>query len=269
MVEYTNHHGATKLLGPINRERLTSPPFNDWYNNEYNNYSVDTSATGSIREKLGAIDSVVIYLGTWCGDSRREVPRFLKVLDVAEYGSYRMIGLESTLQNYKQSPFHEEEGLNIHRVPTMVFYADSTEVGRIVEFPVETLEKDVAAILEGGYDPSYRIVTRLNTVLEEYGHQYALHHIDSLCQLYKPLIHKRSELSTYGLKLFTSFEIPKSKVAYTLNCLLFPDDYMSHYALGRFYIRMGDEARAKDAFMKSLALAPENKDVLEQLSLIR
>ncbi|MDP3685076.1 MAG: thioredoxin, partial [Ignavibacteria bacterium] len=36
---------------------------------------------------------------------------------------------------------------NIELVPTMIFYNDGLEVGRIIETPKETLEKDLSAIL--------------------------------------------------------------------------------------------------------------------------
>jgi hypothetical protein len=48
---------------------------------------------------------------------------------------------------YKQSPGHEERGLNILRVPTLLIYENGHEVGRVVESPVTSLEKDMFAIV--------------------------------------------------------------------------------------------------------------------------
>jgi len=56
----------------------------------------------------------------------------------------------------KNSPTGEERGLNIIRVPTMLFYKNGKEVNRIVESPIESLEEDMAQILSGQpYTPNY------------------------------------------------------------------------------------------------------------------
>ena len=51
----------------------------------------------------------------------------------------------------------EEVGKNIHRVPTFIFLHGNKEIGRIVESPVVSLEKDMIAILE---KKSYSQITK-------------------------------------------------------------------------------------------------------------
>ena len=47
-------------------------------------------------------------------------------------------------------------GLNIHHVPTVIFYKNGNEIGRIIEYPVQLLEEDMVAILTGAsYTPNY------------------------------------------------------------------------------------------------------------------
>ncbi|NCU04169.1 MAG: thioredoxin, partial [Chitinophagaceae bacterium] len=48
---------------------------------------------------------------------------------------------------YKQSPTHEEQGKNILRVPTLLVLENGNEINRFVEYPVESLEKDLLKIL--------------------------------------------------------------------------------------------------------------------------
>ena len=48
-----------------------------------------------------------------------------------------------------------EIGKNITNTPTIIFYKDSLEINRIVEFPVETLERDIYKIIN---DIEYRHV---------------------------------------------------------------------------------------------------------------
>ena len=52
-------------------------------------------------------------------------------------------------EDYKQSPNPEAKGLNIHRVPTFIFYKDAKEIGRFVERVRESLEKDMLKIVSG------------------------------------------------------------------------------------------------------------------------
>lgn len=57
---------------------------------------------------------------------------------------------------YKKSPQHEETGKNIVRVPTIIVQQKGIEVGRIIEFPKMSLEKDLLSILrKENYQPNY------------------------------------------------------------------------------------------------------------------
>ena len=101
-------------------------------------------------------------MGTWCGDSRREVPRMYKILDYCQVNLSRiqLVNLNNSDTAYKQSPGHEERGLNILRVPTLLIYENGHEVGRLVESPVTSLEKDMLAIVtRQPYEHRYRSLT--------------------------------------------------------------------------------------------------------------
>ena len=88
-------------------------------------------------------------MGTWCGDSKREVPRLLKILDYCNVRpeQIKIIMVSNADSMYKQSPTHEDRGLNITRVPTLIVYEGTTEMNRFVEYPVESLEKDLVKIM--------------------------------------------------------------------------------------------------------------------------
>jgi len=91
---------------------------------------------------------VLVFLGTWCGDSRREVPRFLRIADEAGITQDR-IRLYN-LDRSKTSPDGLSERWMIERVPTFIVLRTGREVGRIVERPRSTLEGDLLLILAGG-----------------------------------------------------------------------------------------------------------------------
>lgn len=149
--------GNEQLAGPCSREALQQAPFANWFQANYINYKVD-SATCTFIEPLLKNKKITIFLGTWCGDSRREVPRILKMLDCCNFPpeQLQLIMVSNIDSAYKQSPLHEESGRNIVRVPTIIIEEAGREKGRIVEYPVLSLEKDMLRILRNEtYVPNY------------------------------------------------------------------------------------------------------------------
>ena len=79
--------------------------------------------------------------GTWCHDSKREVPRMLKILDSAGMKSEQisLIGVDIN----KTEPNGREQLYNLKNTPTFILLRNGTEVGRIVERPQISLESDL------------------------------------------------------------------------------------------------------------------------------
>lgn len=149
--------GSDMLLGKCTRAALLQAPFAEWFKPNYDSYPVDSFTCNFIRPLLTG-KSITIFLGTWCGDSKREVPRVLKMLDCCGFSEKNltlvMVSNKDTL--YKKSPQHEEAGRNIVRVPTIIIEQKGVEVGRIIEFPKVSLEKDMLSILrKENYQPNY------------------------------------------------------------------------------------------------------------------
>ena len=127
--------------------------YREWYDREYKNYLPDDDITGAIKDFVGGV-MFETYMGTWCEDSRREVPRFYKVLDYVEFPAETMRLV--MVDRDKQSGTDAEDGKNIHHVPTFILYKDGMELGRIVETPIESLEDDIFNILIGSpFQPNY------------------------------------------------------------------------------------------------------------------
>lgn len=135
------------LLGYFNPALLLRPPYSEWYDREYEGYQ----PRQDVVEKLAAIDNrdltIVTVLGIWCPDSRREVPRFMKIMDLIGFPGRQLtfIGVD----NEKLSPLGDYEKLGIERVPTFIVYENKVESGRIIENPVTSLEQDLLNILSG------------------------------------------------------------------------------------------------------------------------
>lgn len=134
------------LVGYCDREALLDSNFAWWYNYQYENYEINKEELDVIPEDLEFID-ISIVMGTWCGDSRREVPRFYKILDYLDYPDEKVTLI--TVNRDKVGLEDEVEGLDIKFVPTFIIYKDGEEIGRIIEAPVFSLEKDFTDILQG------------------------------------------------------------------------------------------------------------------------
>lgn len=129
------------LIGLCNRDGLKSELFKTYYDTEYVAYNPDTSVLRNIKNSIaGRNIKITIVMGSWCGDSQEQVPRFYKIIDKLGFA-------ESNITLYcvdrsKKTDKGETDSLGIQLVPTFIFYKDGKEVGRIVETPKLTLEKD-------------------------------------------------------------------------------------------------------------------------------
>ena len=97
--------GKEKLLGQINREGLASNSFKNWFDRNYDSYIANEMLLTTLKKSLKDYN-IKLFLGTWCGDSKREVPRFYKVLDAANFpeDQLEVIAVDRTPEAYKKSP---------------------------------------------------------------------------------------------------------------------------------------------------------------------
>lgn len=137
--------GDEMLIGYGNRRGLLMEPFFSWFSEEYNVYSVNKqSILGIEPEELDGV-TITMVLGTWCPDSRREVPRFYKILDQLGFNESRLQVI--CVNRNKLAPGIDLGSLDIQFVPTIVVFRNGKEIGRIIEHPVQSLEEDLTAIL--------------------------------------------------------------------------------------------------------------------------
>jgi len=140
--------GLPMLLGRIDRQSLLAPDYASWFQTEYNTYTVNDKALEGVESRLKGV-SVEVFMGTWCSDSQRDVPRFYKIMDYLKWNEKNcvLIAVDDHPDRLKTSPLGEERGKNIEFVPTFIFSRNGTEIGRIVEMPKRSLEADMAEIL--------------------------------------------------------------------------------------------------------------------------
>lgn len=132
------------ILGYCPASIIIDSLFKDTWTTEYNNYQPDYKTLDSLEGKIEDVTIKIVFRST-CSDSREQLPRLFKVLNELNYSvkSITLIGVNRE----KQGLSNEAEGLEIELVPTIIFYKDGSEIGRIVETPAESLEKDLLKIL--------------------------------------------------------------------------------------------------------------------------
>jgi len=134
------------LIGYASKTDFNQQPYANWFVTNFNKYTVDAALISNLKKALKGV-TIKAFMGTWCGDSKRETPRFYKVLEAANFDlkNLKMI----TVNRGKRTPNNLQEGHDIIRVPTFIFYKKGKEIGRFVEFARESLEKDMLKILTG------------------------------------------------------------------------------------------------------------------------
>jgi len=269
-VEHINSLGQKMLLGEIDKSGLNKEHYKTWFSKNYGDFEPDEAIIESLRGKLNDY-SITIFMGTWCGDSKLQVPRFYKIIEALQFPKHQLkvIAVNNDYEMYKQSPQHEEKGLNIHRVPTFIFYKNGQEINRIVEHPVESLEEDILSIVnDNNYKPNFEIVRTVNTILKESGvgglkrkQKLIIEHLGDKTKSY-------SELNTYGSILRTTNKLAEAIAVYKLNLKLFPETPRAYQSLAIAYSAQNKAEKAETILKKALRKFPQHKALeksLEQL----
>lgn len=141
------------LVGVANKESFLQVPYQTWFSKNFNTYQVNKAVAKQLQPLLKKV-TIKAFMGTWCGDSKRQTPPFYKILETAKFNLKNLEMI--TVNRSKKTPDNLQQGLHIFRVPTFIFYKEGKEIGRIVEYPRKSLEEDMLTILSGKpYKHSY------------------------------------------------------------------------------------------------------------------
>jgi thiol-disulfide isomerase/thioredoxin len=135
------------LIGLCNKSAFQYEIFKDWYNEGYNNYNPDEKTLNELKKIIKSENiKITIVFGTWCSDSRREIPRFYKIIDKMEFleSDIKLIGVDTK----KSSRNNLLKDIEFERIPTFIFFKNGKETGRIVEVPVTSIEQDMLNCLK-------------------------------------------------------------------------------------------------------------------------
>ena len=140
-IEDPNRHKQV-MLNKCTREGITSfAEFKASYDPNYAAYVPDSTLLGQLSNALNG-KHITIVLGTWCGDSKFQVPHFLKIMDALKIQEDKITFI--AVDGVKKAENGLIDNLKITNVPTFIISdKKGVEIGRITERPVETLEKDL------------------------------------------------------------------------------------------------------------------------------
>lgn len=259
------------LLGSLSRANLKTAPFSEWFESQYVKYEPNRADIDKLREPIQGL-AIEAFFGTWCGDSRRQIPRLLKVLDAVGFDEKRLalVGLSDRDMEFKQAPGRPELERLVHRTPTVVLLRDGVEIGRIVETPATTLEADLLAIVEGrGPEPKYgaeAFVHRLFAVMSGNAAVTALAAAEAeIARLSEP-----GSLGHYAeYDLLRNGRAADAKALLDLHLKIDPKSVSGHLLMSEALEALGRKGEAVAAVERALALEPANDRALKLAARLR
>jgi cyclophilin family peptidyl-prolyl cis-trans isomerase/HEAT repeat protein len=118
------------------------------YQSRKESYQPDISEVEFLASAMQPDDRMEVYMGTWCSDSQREVPKLLKIADVLhDKFSHNLPITFVAVDRSKSEPAALIADKHIEKVATFIYYRGDREMGRIVEQPTGLFEDDLLAIV--------------------------------------------------------------------------------------------------------------------------
>lgn len=268
MIALTSIGQKKKILGTCSVNDLKQEPFSTWYTSGLNEYIPNTEILDQLKKQKTSKITFKVFFGSWCGDSKRELPRMSKIfneLSIPE-GNIQWIAVDDSSTFYKQSPQREEKGLNIYRVPTFIAYDKNVEIGRITEFPVETLERDLLKILSHQpYEGNYRGFPVINAWLNSGLLSDVNISARGLAEQIHSKIVREGELNSCGYVLLAQGRTKEAIAVFRMNANLFPSSANCFDSLGEAYAMTGQKEKSIQAYEYAQTLDPKNENIKKQL----
>ncbi len=130
--------------------QITRAQWNDLVRSDADKYTPDSATLQQIQTLMDSGNyTFTMMAGTWSRDSRKELPKFFRLCD--------SLGIaDQNLQLYCVNRHMQMSGgmmgmqnvTDLNKVPTMIIMKDGVEIGRIVDHPKESWEKDMLNIMQ-------------------------------------------------------------------------------------------------------------------------
>ena len=254
------------LFGIVTRDSLLKSPDVDWYSRNYEDYIPDDAVIEKLK-KLPVKDFTFdVYFGSWCGDSRRDVPRFFKIMDRmgVPAANIKLIAVGLNDQ-YKQAPDGETRNRGIYRVATFVVSRQGKEINRITEHAVTTLEQDLLAMLTtSNYVSNYRAYPQINTWLQNGVLSSNNISTRGFAKQIGSQIFTPGELNSCAHVLLVQGKLKEAVAVYRMNTFLFYDNVDAYVGLAEALSKNGNHSEALDTMEYAFVLN-DDKNYLKSL----
>jgi len=263
-----NANNQPWLWGKVPINALRQSPFDKWMVTNYQNYQPDAAQMEALKQVIQN-KQVQIFLGTWCGDSKREVPKMLKVLQLAgvDTTNVELVCVSSNDETYKQSWHREEKGKNIHRVPTFIIYDNDKEVGRMVESPKQSIENDLWQIITGkAYQPKYPDVSFLQQQLKDLSNTSLATNKQAILDSLQKISKSSGALNSYAYVLMAQKNWNKAFTVLQMNEALYPKDKNVYDSMAAWYEKRKQYNNAVEYYKKVLAIDALDKNAHQKIA---
>lgn len=268
---FKNSREQMHLCGAVSLETLQRDSISKkWFEKNYTDFEL-SDKEHSWAKNLKNVE-VDIYMATWCGDTKRLVPAFVKLWDKLglDRNQLNFIALYSgDMGKYKQSPDREEKGKGIFKVPTLIFKKNGKEVSRIIEKPVNDLETDITQIAMGCPSfPNYRGASYLHQLLNTHSIEELRNSSEYINKVYR-MRKDVSGLNTLGYIYLDDNQLDKALLAFYYNTRFYPHEPNVYDSYAEALEKAGKVEEAIQNYEKVLLLNRGNKNARIRLKELR
>ncbi len=132
--------------GLINEKDLLDEPSFTWLNENAKSFIPSTSAVNVLKTNGNNIH-ILVFGGTWCDDTKAQLPKFLKTVHAAAIAENKMTYI--TVDRNKVSLGNLAQCFGITNVPTFIVQKNGMEIGRIIEYGTMNgkIDEELASII--------------------------------------------------------------------------------------------------------------------------
>ena len=135
--------------GFISRDLLEKDTTYKWWARNMSGYTPNADGLKYLQQYRDSIQ-LLVFMGTWCGDSHFIIPKFFALTDAAGFSQDRitMLGVDRRKKTYS----HLTESLQVVNVPTIIVYRNGKELGRVVEYGKYGMwDKELGDVIRSGF----------------------------------------------------------------------------------------------------------------------
>ncbi|HZI01073.1 MAG TPA: thioredoxin family protein [Flavisolibacter sp.] len=123
--------GNKIIKGFLTQKELVADTAFSWYAQNQKGFTPNTDAVTAFKAQKDSVH-ILVFGGTWCGDTKSLLPKFFALTDAAGFAQNRitLLGVDRS----KKTVHHLSEAFGITNVPTFIVLKNGKEIGRVVEY---------------------------------------------------------------------------------------------------------------------------------------